>query len=489
MSAKGRERAAYHCTECGATAPRWIGRCTECHAWGTVIEDGRPAAAALRAGPVSGTAVPIAQVDATAAAARPTGIEELDRVLGGGLVKGAVILLAGEPGVGKSTLLLDLAHRWSGSIRGGRTLVVTGEESAAQVRLRAERTRNLADELYLAAETDLAAVVSHVDQVRPNLLIIDSVQTIAASDVDGSAGGVTQVRAVAAALIALAKARGIATVLVGHVTKDGNVAGPRLLEHLVDVVLQFDGDRHTALRMIRASKNRYGPADEVGCFELVDSGIVGLNDPSGLFLSHRSTPVPGTCTTVVLEGRRPLVAEIQALAVRMEGGGSPRRTVTGLDSARFSMLAAVVGRHGVGPAFRSDLYGATVGGVRITETAADLAVAISIASAVRDKPVSTTLVAFGEVGLAGDVRRVSGIGRRLAEAARLGFETAIVPAGQGDEAPRGITVHEVRDVVTMLRRLGIESAEVADLSSRSARPPRPRIAATGSGRAPIRFRH
>ncbi len=430
MNARGRDRPSFHCTECGATAARWVGRCPECQSWGSVVEDGKPVTAALRAGPVSAAARPIGEVDVEAARARPTGVDELDRVLGGGLVPGAVVLLAGEPGVGKSTLLLDVANRWAAPGTGARALIVTGEESAAQVRLRAERTGSLSAELYLAAETDLAALVSQVDAVRPDLIIVDSVQTIVASDVDGVAGGVTQVRAVAAALITLAKTRGIATVLVGHVTKDGTVAGPRLLEHLVDVVLQFEGERHSALRIVRAIKNRYGPADEVGCFELGDNGIVGLADPSGLFLSHRTSPVAGTCTTVTLEGRRPLLAEVQSL-VAASNLASPRRTVAGLESSRFAMVLAVVGRRGGLPLEKQDVFGATVGGVRLTEPAADLAIALAVASAARDVALPATLVALGEVGLAGDVRRVGGVARRLAEAARLGFTEAIVPAGQG----------------------------------------------------------
>src|SRR5579862_8580405 len=293
--------AGYRCTECGWQAAKWSGRCGECQAWGTVVQAGIPRlarAAAHRSGaPVSTPAVPIGQVDATDARARATGLDELDRVLGGGLVPGAVVLLAGEPGVGKSTLLLETGALVAES---GPVLYVTGEESAAQVRLRADRIGAVSDQLFLAAETDLDAVLAHVEAVQPRLLIIDSVQTIAVAGVDGAPGGVTQVREVAGALSAVAKERSLATILVGHVTKDGSVAGPRTLEHLVDVVLHFDGDRHSQLRMVRAVKNRYGPTDEVGCFDLGEYGIIGLPDP-------------GTCVTVTLEGRRPRPAEVQAL--------------------------------------------------------------------------------------------------------------------------------------------------------------------------------
>jgi DNA repair protein RadA/Sms len=440
-----RERPAYRCDECGHTPPRWVGRCPECQAWGTVAEVGagavglRPLAAAVATGAVTAPARPIGDIDVEAARARPTGVAELDRVLGGGLVPGAVLLLAGEPGVGKSTLLLEVARRYAAA-GGPPALVVTGEESAAQVRLRAERTGALHPRLYLAAETDLAALLAHVEAVSPGLLVVDSVQTVASPVAEGSAGGVTQVRAVAAALIAAAKERGMATVLVGHVTKDGAIAGPRVLEHLVDVVLQFEGERHSTLRLVRAAKNRFGPADEVGCFELTDGGIAGLPDPSGLFLSRRAEPVPGTCVTVTVEGRRPLLTEVQALVARSTLA-TPRRAVSGLDSARVAMVLAVLERRGRVHLGEQDVFSATVGGVRVTEPAADLAVALAVASAARDRPLPASVVAVGEVGLSGELRRVGGIGRRLAEAARLGFGTALVPRDPGrGPAELGYTV-------------------------------------------------
>jgi DNA repair protein RadA/Sms len=287
-----RDRASYRCTECGWSTPKWVGRCGECQAWGTVDQAGAPRLRAVSAGPVTAPAQRIGDVDVAAARARSTGVDELDRVLGGGLVPGAVVLLAGEPGVGKSTLLLEVAARAAAADH--VALYVTGEESAAQVRLRAGRVGAVVDHLFLAAETDLAALLGHVDAVAPALLVVDSVQTVAAPDIDGQVGGVTQVREVTGALIAVAKSRGIATVLVGHVTKDGSIAGPRALEHLVDVVLHVEGDRHGRLRLVRALKNRYGPSDEVGCFELGDHGILGIADPSGLFITRRSEPVPGT---------------------------------------------------------------------------------------------------------------------------------------------------------------------------------------------------
>ena len=443
-------RPAHRCTECGLDVAKWVGCCPECQAWGSIEAAGPPPVRRVAAGVPSAPARPIAEVDLQAVRARPTGVDELDRVLGGGLVPGAVVLLAGEPGVGKSTLLLEVAHRCAQS--GRRALYVTGEESAGQVRLRAERTGALHEELYLAAESDLSALLGHLDAVHPAMLVVDSVQTMSTSAAEGSAGGVSQVRAVATVLIAAAKERGLPVVLVGHVTKDGSVAGPRVLEHLVDVVLHFEGDRHSTLRMVRGVKNRFGPADEVGCFELRDDGIAGLPDPSGLFLSRRDTGVPGTAVTVVVEGKRPLLAEVQAL-VAASNLATPRRAVSGLDSARVAMVLAVTERRGGVTLGGSDVYTATVGGMRVIEPAADLAVALAVASAVSDATLPDRTVVIGEIGLAGEVRRVNGIGRRLAEAARLGFTRALVPPDCTDRVPDGLRVLEVPDLATALRLL------------------------------------
>jgi DNA repair protein RadA/Sms len=319
----------------------------------------------------------------------------------------------------------------------------------------------------VAAETDLSAVLAHIDTVQPGLLVVDSVQTIGSAEVEGSAGGVTQIRAVTAALIAVAKERGIATVLVGHVTKDGSIAGPRLLEHLVDVVLHFEGDRHSTLRMVRAVKNRYGAADEIGCFAMTETGIEGLADPSGLFLSRADTATPGTCVTVTLEGRRPLLAEVQALVSAASREGSPKRAVSGLESGRVSMVLAVAEkRAGAKQLASHDVHTATVGGVRVSDPAADLALLLAVQSACYDQAVPGGLVAIGEVGLSGEVRPVPGVQRRLAEAARLGFTAAVVPVGSG-QPPAGMKVLEVLDVDTALRA-------ASALSGRSRRTvPRP----------------
>jgi DNA repair protein RadA/Sms len=439
----GREqRPQFRCTECGWSTQKWVGRCAECQAWGTVAESAAPAGI-TPARAVAVPAQPIAEVEATPAAVRATGVDELDRVLGGGLVGGAAVLLAGEPGVGKSTLLLDVASR--AASHGQRVLYVTGEESAAQVRLRAERIGALRPRLLLAAETDLATVLGHVESVAPDLLVVDSVQTIASDAVEGSAGGVSQVREVAASLIRVAKSRAMATVLIGHVTKDGSIAGPRVLEHLVDVVCSFEGDRHSSLRMVRAVKNRYGPTDEVGCFELGENGITGLPDPSGLFLVRHLHPVPGTAVTVTLEGRRPLVSEVQAL-VGPSTTPHPRRAYSGLDSSRVAMILAVLERRCGVHVGGMDAYASTVGGVRLSEPGSDLAVALAVASAAMDQPLPQRAIALGEVGLAGEVRPVGGVGRRMSEAARLGFTTALVPASTDAEAPTGMTVLEVPDL-------------------------------------------
>ncbi|HET7735588.1 MAG TPA: DNA repair protein RadA [Nocardioidaceae bacterium] len=429
---KAAARPSYRCTECGWTTAKWVGRCGECQAWGSVAEAAAPKGL-TKAGPVSAPALPIGQVPIEDANSSSSGVPELDRVLGGGLVAGAVVLLAGEPGVGKSTLLLEVAAQTARS--GTRALYVSGEESASQVRLRADRCRGVHHELYLAAETDLGAVLSHIDEVRPRLLVVDSVQTISADGVEGVPGGVTQVKEVAAAIVRMAKTRGIATVIVGHVTKDGSIAGPRVLEHLVDVVLQFEGERSSRLRMVRAVKNRFGPVDEVGCFDLSSEGIVAVTDPSSLFVARHHEPVPGTCVTVSLEGRRPMLAEVQAL-VTASAAERPRRSTSGIESSRATMIAAVLQQRAKMRLQNSDIFVATVGGARVTEPAADLAIALAMGSAAKSVALRNDIVAMGEIGLAGELRRVPEVRKRLAEAARLGFRSAIIPPENGSGAAR-----------------------------------------------------
>ena len=425
-------RTLHTCSECGYSSPKWLGRCPECGSWGTLVESGAtPASSSSARVPSSLTpaapATPITRIDAAASTSLPSGIGELDRVLGSGVVPGSVVLMAGEPGVGKSTLLLEVASRWASL---GRTaLYVTAEESVGQVRVRAERTDALKETLYLAAESNLDVVFGHVEQLKPSLLIVDSVQTMHAPGVEGVAGGVAQSRAVTAALTTLAKTSGIPVLLVGHVTKDGNVAGPRVLEHLVDVVLNFEGDRQSSLRMLRGIKNRFGATDEVGCFEQTAGGIREVPDPSGLFLSHRGQTPDGSAVTVAMDGVRPILAEVQSLTVDPVAK-NPRRVVTGLDNNRVPMVLAVLQARAGERTNEKDAYVATVGGMRISETATDLAVALATWSSLHEQPLPPKTVVVGEVGLAGELRRVPSLERRLAEAARLGYEYAIVPAGE-----------------------------------------------------------
>jgi DNA repair protein RadA/Sms len=414
----------------------------------------------------SSPALPIHQVPLDDARAIPTRIAELDRVLGTGITPGAVILLAGEPGVGKSTLLLEVANRWART--GRRTLYVTAEESAAQVRLRAERTSAVVDGLYLAAEDDLGTVLGHIEQLEPELLVLDSVQTVQVPGIDSVAGGVAQVKEVTAALVRVAKQRALPVMIIGHVTKEGTVAGPRTLEHLVDVVLSFEGDRNGGFRMLRATKNRFGPADEVGCFEMVESGIREVTDPSGLFTSQHAEPTPGTCLTISLAGRRPLLTEVQAL-VAPSAAPVPRRVTNGVEGSRVAMILAVLQRRAGVKLHTREVYVSTVGGARISDPATDLATAIAVASAAEDRAFARPVVALGEVGLSGELRRVPGLERRLSEAARLGFPVALVPPGV-TVRERKMKVVEVASVAAALEVLGIGRRARAKGSEGEGRP-------------------
>ncbi|MEO3758399.1 DNA repair protein RadA [Mycobacterium sp. B14F4] len=453
--AKGgaKARSQYRCSECHHITAKWVGRCPECNTWGTVDEVAVLAAVAgstvRRAVAPSSPAVPITSIDPGRTRHLHTGVPELDRVLGGGLVPGSVTLLAGDPGVGKSTLLLEVAHRWAQA--GKRSLYLSGEESAGQIRMRAERMGCTHSEVYLAAESDLSTALGHIEQVQPGLVVVDSVQTMSTTEADGVTGGVTQVRAITTALTMAAKTSGVAMILVGHVTKDGAIAGPRSLEHLVDVVLHFEGDRTSSLRMVRGIKNRFGAADEVGCFLLHDNGIEGVADPSGLFRDQRPKPVPGTAITVTLDGKRPMIGEVQALIGPL-ANGTPRRAVSGIDSSRAAMITAVLDKHAKLLVGAHDIYLSTVGGMRLTDPSADLAVAVAIASSKMNLPVPAAAVAIGEVGLAGDLRRVTGTDRRLAEAARLGFTSAVVPPGV-TSVPAGLRAIPAENIGSALRVL------------------------------------
>jgi DNA repair protein RadA/Sms len=464
MARTTKPAAQFRCTECGWDTAKWVGRCGECQAWGTVEVTGVPSAASVAATPAATPALPITRIQADGSRRRRTGIAELDRVLGGGLVPGAVVLLAGEPGVGKSTLLLDVAAKAARS--GMTTLYVSGEESAAQVRMRAERTDGLDPGLYIAAVTDLGNVVAHLDEVRPELLVVDSVQTTTHLGVDGTAGGVTQVRAVAAALVREAKDRNLATVLVGHVTKDGSIAGPRALEHIVDVVLTFDGERHSSMRILRAVKNRFGPVDEIGCFDMREDGIAEISDPSGLFLSRQDHSVCGTCVTVAMEGRRPVLTEIQSLVVTSE---RPQMAVTGLDGSRVALTLAVLRQRARLPLYQHDVHLATVGGAVVREPAADLAAALAVASSLTDVLIPADVVAIGEVGLAGELRPVPHLERRLTEAARIGFTKAVIPAaisGSGPPRTHGMVTVDAPNLVEALRLMGLADRAAAAVGVR-----------------------
>jgi len=448
-------RLVYRCSTCATAYPKWTGCCPSCGAWNSLVEDvegtGPDLAALVSAGPAA-TAMPLAEVDSLVGGPQPTAIEELDRVLGGGLVPGSVTLLAGEPGIGKSTLLLQLAAAWP-----ARTLYVSAEESAQQVRLRAERLGAVGTNVWLLAETSLAHIIAALDTVRPHLVIVDSIQSVADSDLGSAPGSVVQVRGCAHRLVAEAKGRGLPMVLVGHVTKDGGLAGPRVLEHIVDTVLSFEGDRHHALRLLRAVKHRFGSTNELGVFEMVERGLVGVPDASSLFLTDRRTGIAGSAVTPTLEGHRPLLVEVQSLTNMVTPGAPPRRSAQGLDAGRLALLLAVLERRARLPMGQHEVFASAVGGVRLTEPGSDLPMCLAIVSALADHPLPPDLVSFGEVGLAGELRQVAHASRRLAEAARLGFTRAIVPANSANGVD-GISLIRVATLNEALLAVGLRGA-------------------------------
>jgi DNA repair protein RadA/Sms len=449
-----RGKTVFRCSDCGAAAPKWAGRCISCSAWNTLVEelDG-PAGAAPGAGAIrpAEAARPIRDVSIHEWSARSTGNAEVDRVLGGGLVPGSVTLLGGEPGIGKSTLLLQLLASLAAG--GARALLVSGEESLQQVRLRAERLGSLPEQLWLASCTLLPEVLGHFDDVQPSIVVIDSIQTMVDPQLSSAPGSVAQVRECAHQLVRVAKDRGIAVILVGHVTKEGALAGPRVLEHVVDTVLAFEGDRHHALRLLRAVKHRFGATGELGLFEMMEEGLVGVADPSTRFLGDRRKGVTGSIVTCAMEGARPLLVEAQAL-VTDTTMAMPRRSAQGVDSGRLALLLAVLDQHARIRLGACDVFASAAGGVRLTEPAADLAVALAIASAAAKRPIQPDTIAVGEVGLGGEVRSVAHIGRRLQEAARLGFTTAVVPASV-TEAPNNLRLIKVADVAAAVSALDI----------------------------------
>jgi len=429
-----KRRTVHRCQECGGLAARWSGRCPTCGAWNSLVEEveerATPAASVGRSlleGAARGELpVLLAEVDAAASTPRPTGIEELDRVLGGGLVPGSVTLLGGEPGIGKSTLLLQTLGALAAG--GARALLVSAEEAPQQVKRRAARLDALVAGLWIVPSTSLPEVAAAVAEVDPDVVVVDSIQTVYDPDLDAAPGSVTQVRGCAQALVGLAKARDLTTVLVGHVTKEGALAGPRVLEHVVDTVLTFEGERHHALRLLRAVKHRFGATGELGLFEMTEQGLIGVPDPSSLFLGDRGAETPGSAVFPAMEGHRPLLVELQAL-VSPSGLAMPRRSAQGLDGGRLSLLVAVLERRAGVALGGADIFASAVGGVRIAEPGADLALCLALASAARDLVLPLDLVACGEVGLGGEIRQVAQTPRRLAEAARLGFRRALVPAG------------------------------------------------------------
>jgi DNA repair protein RadA/Sms len=448
-----RTRVRYRCAECGFESPQWLGRCTDCGAWGSFGEAPVAPVGVVAAPGVSlSRPVALAEVDAGGAPRRPTGCAELDRVLGGGLVAGSVTLVGGEPGMGKSTLLLQALAEMAAA--GARCLLVSAEESPAQVRLRADRLGPLVPGVFLVHETALPAICAHVDDLRPDVLAIDSIQTVHDPDSPGAAGSVAQVRDAAQRLVQLSKDTGIATLLVGHVTKDGALAGPRALEHVVDTVLSFEGDRHHSLRMLRALKHRFGSTDELGLMEMRTDGLQPVPDASALFLADRRAGGSGSVVAPVLDGARPLCVEVQALVVDTPSP-MPRRVAQAIDGNRLAMLIAVLQRRARIPIGMSDVYASVAGGVRVVEPGADLAVLLALASARRDKAVHADTVALGEIGLGGEVRSVPHTPRRLAEALRLGFRRAIVPPSTPDV--RGIVlvrVDDVQDALAAARLIG-----------------------------------
>jgi DNA repair protein RadA/Sms len=409
------------CTECGYASSRWFGKCPGCGSFGTLTEEAAPAAQASAA--AARPTLRLVDVEAADAERIPTGVAELDRVLGGGLVPASLVLVGGEPGVGKSTLLLMALRALSGT---RRALLVTGEESAAQVKLRAARLGG-AEQVEILAETELEAVCATLEQERPDVCVIDSVQTLYSAELGSAPGSVAQVREAAARLLRVAKEAGVATILVGHVTKDGAVAGPRVLEHLVDCVLQFEGDRYKAHRVLRATKNRFGSTNELGVFEMTGGGLVGVPDPSELF-GRSEGGEPGSAVACALEGTRPLLLEIQAL-VSPTDLAMPRRVGTGVDPKRLAMIVAVLSRHAGVALGQADVFVNVAGGVRIDEPGADLAIGLAIASAAKGIPVREGIGAFGEIGLTGRLRAATQAERRLEECAKLGLTAAVVPAG------------------------------------------------------------
>ena len=439
-----KDKSIYTCSECGATSPKWLGKCPACGAWNTLVESVAEAPGRHRYQSLARTqpVATLSEIETTDVDRTPTGIEELDRVLGGGIVAGGVVLIGGDPGIGKSTLLLQALDALSRSVP---VLYVTGEESGAQVALRSRRLGLDGSRVRVLAEIGLEKISATLQTEQPAVCVIDSIQTLYSEELSSAPGSVAQVRECAAQLTRTAKASGTAMVLVGHVTKEGALAGPRVLEHIVDTVLYFEGDTHSSFRLVRAIKNRFGAVNEIGVFAMTERGLKGVANPSAIFLSTHGDPVAGSCVLVTLEGTRPMLVEVQALVD--SGGPSPRRLSVGLERDRLAMMLAVLHRHAGIACLDQDVFVNAVGGVRISEPAADLAVMLAIQSSLRGRPLPRGFIAFGEVGLAGEVRPAPRGQERLKEAAKLGFSVALVPKANAPKKPiEGLALHPVERI-------------------------------------------
>ncbi|NYT38454.1 DNA repair protein RadA [Allopusillimonas soli] len=445
-------KTLFVCSECAGVCPKWEGKCPHCGAWNTLQEARESAAPAHRYAPLAGASPvrSLAEIEARELPRQPTGIAEFDRVLGGGLVSGAVVLIGGDPGIGKSTLLLQALVSLSKAVK---VLYVTGEESAEQVALRARRLELQTAGVDLLAEIRLETITAALMEQKPSIAVIDSIQTLYSSELSAAPGSVSQVRECAAQLTRLAKQTGTAIVLIGHVTKDGTLAGPRVLEHIVDTVLYFEGDTHSAFRLVRAFKNRFGAVNELGVFAMTDRGLRGVSNPSALFLSQHEQNVPGSCVMATQEGTRPLLVEIQAL-VDSANAPNPRRLTVGLESTRLAMLLAVLHRHAGVVTYDQDVFVNAVGGVKITEPAADLPVLLAIMSSLGNRALPRGLVVFGEVGLAGEIRPAPRGQERLREAAKLGFGRALIPKANAPRQPiEGLDIIAVDRIDAAIARL------------------------------------
>ena len=446
-------KVSYTCSKCGAAHTKWTGQCDSCQAWNTLADQGPLSAGPSKTlGGKRGRAIALTDL-ATIEEAPPrtkAGVAELDRVLGGGLVQASALLVGGDPGIGKSTLLLQAAARFARN--GLKVIYISGEEATAQVRMRAQRLGLIDSPLMLAAETNLRDILTTLDEEKPDLVIIDSIQTMWADHIEAAPGSVSQVRSSAHELTSYAKRKGVSVIMVGHVTKDGQIAGPRIVEHMVDTVLYFEGERNHQFRLLRAVKNRFGPADEIGVFEMTSKGLVEVKNPSALFLSERGDPTPGSAVFAGIEGTRPVLCEFQAL-VAPSPHGQPRRSVVGWDGQRLAMILAVLeARCGI-PFTGLDVYLNVAGGMRVTEPAADLAVAAALVSAREDAALPKDAVIFGEISLSGALRPVTQLENRLKEAQKLGFCQALAPASKKIEDIAGITVRPVKDLASFVEEL------------------------------------